>query len=108
MILKYACVALLLGVAGPTVALAQTSTSGSESGQQFLQQVSKDSMNEIQEALLAEQKAENPCVKAFARLIVDDHTMLESELGAVAHSASFNMASNNDEAKTTPRVTCSR
>jgi putative membrane protein len=95
--------ALVFTVSVPALALAQSggtqptggntvsSVSGAQSGQQFLKQVEQDSINEIHEGLLAEQRAQDPAVRAYARLMIDDHTMLASELGAVANETSFKM-----------------
>ncbi len=88
MILKYAALALLAGVALPATGMAQSggATAGNgtpQTGQQFLQQVRKDSNNEVQEALMALQRATNPAVQAYAHLLVADHTSLIAELNAI-------------------------
>jgi putative membrane protein len=56
--------------------------------QDFLDYAAQDNQGEIQLCLLAEKKAENPAVKAFARLMVDDHVQIESQLGAIVQAKS--------------------
>lgn len=57
----------------------------SKQDRQFLEQMAKDNQGEIRVSVLGEMEARNPAVKAFARLMVDDHNFLESE---IAHTAS--------------------
>ncbi len=88
MTLKYAALALFAGVALPAAALAQSSgttagNNGQQSGQQFLQKVRQDSNNEVQEALIALQRATNPAVQAYAHLLVSDHSSLLAALNAI-------------------------
>jgi len=100
MTIKYTMAALLIGVAFPAAAMAQSNnTSTQATGQQFIQQVKRDSINEIREALLAEQKAQDPAVKGYARLMINDHTMLASEVSAAEGPSSTTTANaqNNSQ-----------
>lgn len=45
---------------------------------QWLHYAATDNQGEIQECLLAEKHAQSLAVKAFARLMVDDHIAIES------------------------------
>ena len=78
-------------LAAATPALAQSTPPAmappqplSQSDQQFLTYAAEDNQAEIALCLLAEKRADSPAVKAFARLMVDDHVQIESELAAVA------------------------
>jgi len=68
-----------------TPALAQQGSSAiNQSGKEFLDFAAQVNQSEIQGGLAAEKKADAPAVRAFARLMVLDHTELESQLAAVA------------------------
>ena len=69
-------------IATPTI--AQPGPSISQSGKEFLDFAAEVNASEIQGGLAAENKAEAPAVRAFARLMVLDHTELQSQLAAVA------------------------
>ena len=49
----------------------------------WLTYAAHDNQGEIQICLLAEKRAQNLAVKAFARLMVNDHVQIESQLAAV-------------------------
>ncbi|HET8995147.1 MAG TPA: DUF4142 domain-containing protein [Acetobacteraceae bacterium] len=93
------CLGLML-LAAP--ALAQNGSSGAEGrpqnqkldqqDQHFLDHAAKDNQGEIRVALLAEKKAESPAVKAFARLMVDDHVAVESQLASVLNRLHSNVS----------------
>lgn len=53
--------------------------------QQFMNYAAEDNQAEIQLCLLAEKRATNPALKAFARLMVDDDVAIESRLAALAN-----------------------
>jgi len=55
-----------------------------QSGKEFLDFAAQVNQSEIQGGLAAEKEAAAPAVRAFARLMVIDHTELESQLTAVA------------------------
>ena len=92
-LLALACIAPVVLV---TPALAQSAISGGQSGQLSGQQVSDkdkkwldyaatDNQGEIQASLLAEKKAQSLAVKAFVRLMVNDHVQVESRLAALVN-----------------------
>ena len=72
-----------LCAAAITPALADASA---PQGGAFLSYAAQDNQAEIELCLLAEKRAESPAVKAFARLMVDDHVEIESRLAALANS----------------------
>jgi putative membrane protein len=84
-------------VLGGTPVFAQSSMSPTSSRSRTLNQQDKDFLSyaaednqaEIALCLLAEKKAEAPAIRAFARLMVDDHTQIESRLAAVADGPKF-------------------
>ena len=83
---------LLAAAALPALAQSEpkaASTDGapmSAADKAFLSYAAEDNQAEIDLCLLAEKKALSPAVKAFARLMVDDHVQIESRLAAVAGS----------------------
>jgi putative membrane protein len=56
----------------------------SSSGKEFLDFASQVNVGEIHGGLVAEQKAQAPAVRAFGRLMMLDHSELESQLDAIA------------------------
>ena len=85
----------------PMAAVAQSDTVASQPAKTFYQQVERDSFNEIQEALMAEQRAQDPSVRGLARLIIDDHTILASMLSASEGSAAASGQASNQHQATT-------
>jgi putative membrane protein len=69
---------------GSVVAFAQTGGTVGPEDQSFLEQASGDNQGEIRISVLAQELAEDPSVKAFARLMISDHGTLESLVGTVA------------------------
>lgn len=59
--------------------------------QKFLSYAAEDNQAEIQLCLIAEKRAANPALKAFARLMVDDHVEVESRLAALANELRANL-----------------
>ncbi|QAU45833.1 DUF4142 domain-containing protein [Bradyrhizobium guangzhouense] len=59
--------------------------------QKFLSYAAEDNQAEIQLCLIAEKRAANPALKAFARLMVDDHVEVESRLAALANELQANL-----------------
>lgn len=57
----------------------------SKDDRDFLNKAAQDNEGEIRLCLLAEARAKNPAVKAFARLMVDDHTLLGMQGDRVMH-----------------------
>jgi putative membrane protein len=86
-------------------ALAQSGTSSdsarrqplSDQDKQFLSYAAEDNQAEIQLCLLAEKKAHDPAVKAFARLMVNDHIGVESRLAALANGEQIDLPNGNGE-----------
>lgn len=60
----------------------------------FLNYVAQDNLSEIELCLLAEKQAGAPAVEAFSRLMVDDHTQVNSELGTLANSLGMNLTNS--------------
>ena len=89
---RLVCLAALIAMAVATPVLAQSSPSPStdepqqltQQDKEFLTYAAEDNQAEIALCLLAEKKAKSPAIKAFARLMVDDHVGIESHLAAVA------------------------
>ncbi len=52
----------------------------------WLNYAATDNQGEIQESLLAEKKAHSLALKAFVRLMVDDHIQVESRLAALVNA----------------------
>ena len=65
---------------------ASAQTGGSDQDKQFLSMAAQSDMNEIKLSQLAETKASNPQVKAFAKKMVTDHTKLEAKMKPFATS----------------------
>jgi predicted outer membrane protein len=63
----------------------------------FLNYAAEDNQAEITACLLAEKKAGSPAVKAFARLMVDDHVQIESRLAALSNSLNFDLPDGNGD-----------
>ena len=91
--------ALLLAAGAPALAAApdsQPTASGGEhaSGiehqdKQFLENTARTNQGEIKVAQLAKKDAHSKAVKAFARLMIDDHTAIEHHLDQL--TSRFNM-----------------
>lgn len=77
---------------GPMQAQDNVTQSAPDStDQQFLSYAAEDNQAEIQLCLIAEKRAANPALKAFARLMVDDHAEVESRLAALADQLHFRL-----------------
>ena len=73
----FACSLLLTGtILHPPIAQA----AASDEDKQFLSMAAQSDMNEIKLSKLAEAKASNPQVKAFAHKMISDHNMLEAKM----------------------------
>lgn len=66
-------------------------TGVSQQDKQFLDYAAQDNQAEIQTCLIAEKQAQAPAVKAFARLMVDDHAQIESQLAATGSAESVDL-----------------
>lgn len=69
----------------------------SDQDRQFLSYAAEDNQAEIQLCLLAEKKAHDPALKAFARLMVNDHVGVESRLAALANGEQLDLPNGNGE-----------
>lgn len=82
-----------LSLAGLAVTMAFAGTAGAaelaSGDQKFLRTAAESSMLEIEASKLAAQKAQHPDVKAFAKMMVDDHSKVDTELKALAKSKNF-------------------
>ncbi len=59
-----------------------------EQDRSWLDYAATDNQGEIEASLLAEKRAQSLAVKAFVRLMVDDHVQIESRLAAVLNALS--------------------
>lgn len=69
----------------------------SEQDRQFLSYAAEDNQAEIQLCLLAEKKANDLALKAFARLMVNDHVGVESRLAALANGERTELPNGNGD-----------
>jgi putative membrane protein len=65
---------------GAAVGATSAATLGSHDTGAFVENAGQGNMYEIQAAQIAEQKSKNPDVKAFAKMMVTDHTALANEM----------------------------
>jgi putative membrane protein len=65
---------------GAAVGTTSAATLGSHDTAAFVSNAAQSDMYEIQAAKIAEQKAKDPEVKAFARKMITDHTKLSNEM----------------------------
>lgn len=86
--------ALVLGVAA--VMPLRSHAAVTDNDKQFLQTASQSDFNEIKISQLAEQKAQNAQVKAFAHEMVTDHTALEKKMKPFADQWGLTPASSLD------------
>ena len=92
-------------MAGGASTLAQSGTPSdnarrqplSDQDKQFLSYAAEDNQAEIQLCLLAEKKANDLALKAFARLMVNDHVSVESRLAALANGEHIELPNGNGE-----------
>lgn len=85
---KFASGLVLIGLLALGPARAQQQAGQEPLGgkdRQFLNYAAEDNQAEIQLCLLAEKRATSPALKAFARLMVDDHVEVESRLAALGN-----------------------
>ena len=95
-----------LTLASCSVLYAQTTQTTSPQDAKWLTYAAHDNQGEIQICLLAEKRAQNPAGKAFARLMVDDHVQIESELAAVKPNEATSLPNDvgEDAGKTLSRL----
>lgn len=79
---------------GPLRAQEQASKASEapdQTAQKFLSYAAEDNQAEIRLCLMAEKRAANPALKAFARLMVDDHVEVESRLAALGNELQIDL-----------------
>jgi putative membrane protein len=81
---------------GAAVGATSASTLGSHDTAAFVSNASQGDMYEIQAAQIAEKRSKNPDVKAFARLMVKDHTALSNSMKPLAAAAGQTPAAKLD------------
>jgi putative membrane protein len=72
---------------GAAVGSVSASTLGGHDTGAFVDNAARSNMYEIQAADIAREKSKNPDVKAFAKMMVDDHTSLETQMKPAIQSA---------------------
>lgn len=85
---------LKITLVGMAVAMAMGTASAadlSRGDQKFLKFAAESSMLEIQASQVAVQKAQHPDVKAFATMMVADHTKVDAELKALAATKGYTL-----------------
>jgi putative membrane protein len=91
---KLAVIISLLFLATPAFAQAQSSGNAqqeplSSNDKEFLNFAAEDNHAEIESCLLAENKAVDLAVKAFTRLMVDDHVQIASRLASIVNQENY-------------------
>ena len=72
---------------GAAVGGASANTLGSHDTGAFVSNASQSDMYEVQAAQIAEKRSKNPDIKAFARMMVKDHTATMAAMGPLAKAA---------------------
>jgi putative membrane protein len=81
---------------GAAVGQTSAATMGSHDTASFVSNASQGDMFEIEEAKIAEARSKNPDVKAFARMMVKDHTALSNAMKPLASAAGQTPAAKLD------------
>jgi putative membrane protein len=81
---------------GAVVGQTSAATMGSRDTAAFVSNASQGDMFEIEEAKIAEARSKNPDVKAFARMMVKDHTALSNAMKPLAIAAGQTPATKLD------------
>lgn len=84
----------ILGLA--TIVLPTRAKAASDDDKKFLATAAQSDQNEIALSKLAEQKAANPAVKAFAQKMVTEHTKMTQDMKPFAESWGLNAPSGPD------------
>jgi putative membrane protein len=82
---------------GAAVGAASANTVGPHDTAAFVSNASQSDMYEIQAAQIAEKRSKNPDIKAFAKMMVKDHTATSAALGPVAKAAGQTPADKLDD-----------
>ena len=80
----FAVLALALSFGAYAADKKADSGTASKGDASFMKQAASDSMAEIELGKIAQEKAQNPDVKAFGQRMVDDHTKASEELKPIA------------------------
>jgi putative membrane protein len=82
---------------GAAVGAASANTIGPHDTAAFVSNASQSDMYEIQAAQLAETRSKNPDIKAFAKMMVKDHTATSKAMGPLATAAGQTPAAKLDD-----------
>ena len=82
---------------GAAVGATSAATLGSHDTGAFVENAARSDMYEIQAGQLAEQKSKSAGVKAFAKMMVTDHTALEKEMKPLVAKAGLTPPAGLDE-----------
>jgi putative membrane protein len=81
---------------GAAVGATSANTLGSHDTGAFVSNASQTDMYEIQAAQIAEKRSKTPDVKAFAKMMIKDHTATSKALGPLAQAAGQTPAADLD------------
>ena len=82
---------------GAAVGAASANTVGSTSTDAFVSNASQSDMYEIQAGQIAQQRSRNADVKAFAAMMVKDHTAMSKEMGPLIAAAGQKPSADLDQ-----------
>ncbi|MGZ3374969.1 MAG: DUF4142 domain-containing protein [Phenylobacterium sp.] len=82
---------------GAAVGAASANTIGPHDTAAFVSNASQSDMYEIQAAKIAETRSKNPDIKAFAKMMVKDHTATSAAMGPLAKAAGQTPADKLDD-----------
>jgi putative membrane protein len=81
---------------GAAVGATSANTLGSHDTGAFVSNASQSDMYEIQAAQVADKRSKNPDIKAFAKMMIKDHTATSKALGPLAQAAGQTPAADLD------------
>lgn len=90
-------VTLLALIAGSLMTISVSAQSPSDDDKKFLATAAQSDVNEIKLSELAEQKATNPAVKAFATKMVSEHKKMSASMKPFAQSWGLSAPTDLDE-----------
>ncbi|HTF68820.1 MAG TPA: DUF4142 domain-containing protein [Edaphobacter sp.] len=90
-------IALLALVAGSLMTVSASAQSPSDDDKKFLASAAQSDVNEIKLSELAEQKAMNPAVKAFATKMVSEHKKMSASMKPFARSWGLSAPTDLDD-----------
>lgn len=91
---KVVCCAML---AGASLLVANKTYAQSDDDKKFVATATQSDINEIKLSQLAEQKATNPAVKAFAEKMVSEHTKMFKSMAPFADKWGITVATDLDD-----------